>query len=131
MASVSNLAIVGNQVLLPAGQTATQTVTLTGLHSIGNNQCAEVMTVVINISAFTSGTLTVAVSGVTATAYTYSILSSAALAAAATTALQIAPSLTAATNLAANAIVPGSVQVVATVSGGASLTYGIDYFLGT
>lgn len=130
MATVTNASALGNQTLLAAGQTATQTVNLTGLHAVGNNFAAHYLVLVVNISAFTSGTLTVATSGVSAAAYTNTLLTSAALGAAATTALQMGPSLPATANLSANVVLPSQVQVVATVSGGGSLTYGIDYFLG-
>ena len=128
MATVTQPGYLGNQVLLAAGQGATQTVTLNGLHEVGNGIPARSLILVINISAYTSGSLTVAVSGVTASAYTYSILTSAALAAAATTTMSMAPSLTTASNTVANVVIPASVQVVATYTG--SLTYGIDYILG-
>jgi hypothetical protein len=114
-----------NGVLLAAGQSATTTTDLVlspGCESRG-------LVLAVNVSAFTSGTLTVVVSGVTSSAYTYTILTSAALGAAATTVLRISPSLTAATNTTVNDVVPQIVQVVATVSGGGVLTYGIDYIL--
>lgn len=130
MATVTNAAALGNQVLLAAGQTATQTVNLTGVHALGNTLVGRKLVVVVNISVFTSGTLTVAINGVSASAYSYAILTSAALGAAATTPVQVGPGLPATANVSANAVLPSQVQVVATVSGGGSLTYGIDYFLG-
>lgn len=108
---------------LAAGQTATQSnVALT------NYNAAELL-VVINISAFTSGTLTVAVSGTTSSSYSIPLLTSAALGAAATTVLQIGPGLPTTANLSANMPLPRNLLLTATVSGGGSLTYGIDYVL--
>ena len=114
-----------NGVLVAGGATATTTTDLVlspGCESRG-------LVLAINISAFTSGTLTVTVSGVTSSAYTYTIVASAALGSAATTTLRISPGITAATNVSVSDVVPQIVQVVATVSGGGVLAYGIDYIL--
>ncbi len=83
--------------------------------------------IIVNISAFTSGSLTVAINGITSSGYSYPILTSAALAAVAVTPLRIFPGATASANAVANDMVPRSLQVVTTVSG--TLTYGIDYEL--
>jgi hypothetical protein len=83
--------------------------------------------IVVNISAFTSGSLTVTINGITSSGYTYPILTSTALAAVAVTPLRIFPGGTAAANAVANDMVPRTLQVVTTVTG--TLTYGIDYEL--
>jgi hypothetical protein len=83
--------------------------------------------IIVNISAFTSGSLTVAINGITSSGYSYPILTSAALAAAAVTPLRIFPSATPTANAVANDMVPRTLQVVTTVTG--TLTYGIDYEL--
>lgn len=88
---------------------------------------AQRLAVVINISAFTSGSLTVAINGVTSSGYTYPLLSSTALAATGVTPLRIGPALAPSANAVSNDLLPRTVQVVATVSG--TLTYGIDYVL--
>ncbi len=49
--------------------------------------------IIVNISAFTSGSLTVAINGITSSGYSYPILTSAALAAAAVTPVGVAPVL--------------------------------------
>jgi hypothetical protein len=83
--------------------------------------------IVVSISAFTSGSLTVAISGATSSGYSYPILTSTALAAVAVTPLRIFPGATASANAVANDMVPRTIQVVTTVSG--TLTYGVDYEL--
>lgn len=89
---------------------------------------ASKLVIVVNISAFTSGSLTVTINGTSSSSYTYPLLTSAALAAVAVTPLRIFPGATASANAVANDMVPRTVQVVTTVSG--TLTYGIDYELG-
>jgi hypothetical protein len=83
--------------------------------------------IVVNISAFTSGSLTVAINGISSSGYSYPILTSTALSATGVTPLRIFPSATPSANAVANDMVPRSLQVVTTVSG--TLTYGIDYEL--
>lgn len=131
MAVVTQAGYLGNQQLLAGGQNATQTVNLTGLTGMGNSLPARYLYLWVNISSFTSGTLTVVVNNISTNAYVGALLTSAALGAAATTGLQVGPGLATTTNLSANAVLASQVQIVATVSGGGSLVYGIDYYLGT
>lgn len=83
--------------------------------------------IIANISAFTSGSLTVAINGITSSGYSYPILTSTALSATGVTPLRIFPGATPSANATANDMVPRTLQVVTTVSG--TLTYGIDYEL--
>lgn len=108
--------------ILAAGQTTTAT----SATQVSYN--AKKLAVIINISAFVSGTLTFTVNALTSSGYTYPILVSTALAATGITVLRIFPGATAATNVAANDFVPRSFNVV--VTGTFSATYGVDYNLG-
>lgn len=108
-------------VVIAAGATASNAGVTTTTYN------ANKAVIIINISAFTSGSLTVAVNGITSSGYSYPILTSTALAAVAVTPLRIFPGATASANAVANDMVPRSLQVVTTVSG--TLTYGIDYEL--
>lgn len=130
MATVTNAAVLGNQVLLAAGQTQSQTVNLTGLHALGNNFCAQHLIVMINIATYTAGDLAVTISGVSASAYTWTILSVSSLASAATTVLQVGPGLTNASNATEAAILPSEIQIAAALTSTPNMVYGIDYYLG-
>ena len=105
---------------IPDGTAATTTLQLQNL-STGAG-----LILLVTLANYVSGTVTVVVSGVSSNGHTWPILTSTALGAAGTTELQIAKGIPAAINLAANALMPPNIQVVATVSGGASLTFGID-----
>lgn len=108
--------------LIAAGATTTQTVTLTTYN-------ARALTLVVNVSAYASGTINLAVNGVTSSNYTYSLLSSiTGLVATGTSVYRIGIGLTPSAGLVANDVLPRTVQVV--VSGTFSATYGIDYVLG-
>jgi hypothetical protein len=107
--------------IIGAGATTAQT------SSTQTSFNAAKMAVVINISAFTSGTLTFTVNGITSSGYTYPILVSTALGATGTTVLRIFPGATAAANASVNDLVPRSFNVV--VSGVFVATYGVDYEL--
>ena len=103
--------------LIPAGTTAPANVQVT-------NVIVHALALVVNISAFTSGTVTVSVSGQTASGYPYPIITSAALAATGTTVLRIGQALTAVANTTVNDLVPQNLLI--TVSGAFVATYGID-----
>lgn len=106
--------------LIATGTSTTQTnITLTTYN-------ATKLVLLVNITAATVATLTVAISGVS-TNYTYPILTSTALATVALTALRVFPGSTVTTNLAANDVVPRTISVTATVTG--TIAYGIDYVL--
>lgn len=85
---------------------------------------AHAFALVVSVSAFTSGTVTVQVFGQTASGYTYPIITSAALAATGTTVLRIGQGLAPVANQSVNDIVPQNLLV--TVSGAFVATYGID-----
>lgn len=104
--------------LVAAGTTTTQTVSFTTFNARG-------LAVVVDISSFTSGSLTLAINGVTASGYTYPLFSSiSALTATGITVYRVGMGLTPAAGAYANDVLPRTVQIVATVSG--TLTYGID-----
>lgn len=107
-------------VVVPAGTTSSQQLTLTGN--------LERAVVVVNISAIVPGSLTVALNGLTPSGYSYPILTSAALVAVGTTPLRIGPDLVAVANQTVDDVVPRQLQVVATVVG--SVTYGVDVIAG-
>lgn len=106
--------------VIAAGTTSTQT----GIALTTYN--AKKLVLVINISAG-AGTLTVAINGTTASAYSYNILTSTALTGVATNELRVFPGATPASNLVANDVVPRNLSITATVVG--TITYGIDYIL--
>lgn len=108
-------------VVIAAGATATNA----GVSITTYNASKAV--IILNVSAYTSGSLTVAVSGVSSSGYTYPILTSAAIAATGVVPLRISPALTASANAVTNDILPRTIQVA--VSGTFSATYGIDYEL--
>lgn len=82
--------------------------------------------VVVDITAYTSGSLTVTISGKDrVSGKTYTLLASAALAAAATTVLTVYPGLTAAGNLTATNVLPDLWQVTCAVGDATSITYSI------
>lgn len=79
---------------------------------------------VIDITAYTAGSLTVTVQGYDpASQKKYTILASAALAAVATTVLRIGPALTAAANLVANDALPMEFNVLFDHADATSITY--------
>jgi hypothetical protein len=107
-------------VLASAARTTLQNV------PIDNNGGAKYMDLVIDITAYTAGSLTVTVQGVDpASGKKYTILASAALAAVATTVLRIGPALTAAANVAANYSLPAQLNVSVAVGDATSITYSI------
>jgi hypothetical protein len=109
-------------VVIAAGATTTQT----SATQISYN--ANKLAIAINISAFTSGTLTFTVNGITSSGYTYPLLVSTALAATGLTVLRIFPGSTPSANAVANDVIPRSYNVV--VTGAFVATYGVDSVLG-
>jgi hypothetical protein len=110
---------VEESVLIPAGTTTTQTAVQLGAVDFKS------LALVVNVTAGTS--VTVTVTGVTASGYTYTLLTSAALAPTSTTALTIGPGLPVTANVSANTILPRFITVTATVNTAA--TFGVDYIL--
>lgn len=109
-------------VVIAAGTTSTQTnIALTTYNARG-------LTLVVNVSAVSGGSITVAINGTTASSYQYPLLTSVALNTVAVTPLRIFPAATVAANTASNDVLPRNVQVTVTVTG--SITYGVDYVLG-
>ena len=83
--------------------------------------------VVVNISARTGGTLTVTVSGLSASGAKWTLLASAGLTSVATTTLTISPDITASANAIAQAVVPSCIQIDAVSSSTPSgLSYTVD-----
>lgn len=107
--------------LVPTATTATSTTDL--LLSPGCEVRGLILVVGIASGA---GSVTVVISGLTSSGFTYSILTSAALSGAGNTPLYLNPSAPAViANTTAIAMVPSQLQIVATVSG--TTSYGIDY----
>jgi len=84
----------------------------------GNN-----LLVVVNIESG-AGTVTVTIKGVTSSGYKYTLLASTALTGVGVTALEIGRGATPAANLAANRIVPPTVEITTVVTG--TISYGVD-----
>jgi hypothetical protein len=109
--------------LIPPGTTATKSANV-----FTDVSFEASLSIVIDVTAFTSGTLTVSLQGKTSSGTLYPILTSAALAATGVTVLRVAQGLTAVSNLTANDMLPNEMVVTCTVSG--TLTYGIDVVIG-
>lgn len=108
-------------VVIAAGTTATNA----GVNVTTYNASKAV--IILNVSAYTSGTITVTINATTSSGYSYPLLVSAAIGATGVTPLRIFPGATASANAVANDMVPRTIQVVTT--GTFSLTYGVDYEL--
>jgi hypothetical protein len=109
-------------VVVAAGATTGSTTTITTYN-------ARELVLVVNVSAYTSGTINLAVNGVTVSSYAYPLLSAiTGLTASGVSTYRVGIGLTPAAGLVANDVLPRSVQVV--VSGTFSATFGIDAVLG-
>lgn len=109
-------------VIVAAGTTTTQSVT-----TITYN--AKQAAIIINVSAYTSGTINIAINLLSSSGYSYSPFASiVGLAAAGTVIYRIGPGLTPVAGLTANDILARSLQVI--TSGTFVATYGIDVNLG-
>lgn len=107
--------------VIAAGATSGSSVTTTTYN-------ARSMAIIINVSAYTSGTITVAINGITSSNYSYPLISSiTGLAATGVSIYRIGPGLTPSAGLVANDLLPRSVQVV--IGGTFSATFGVDYEL--
>lgn len=116
MSNLVDQAVIASTVVSAAGTVTKQ------VDTAGARSCV----VVINVTAFSTGTLTVTVSGLSAQGVPWTILASTALAAVATTTLKIGPGLPVAANASANDVVPGNLQISAAAATSPSLTYTID-----
>lgn len=85
--------------------------------------------VIVEVTAWTAGSITVTIQGVTPTGATYTILTSAALVATGVVRLRVSPSLVAVTNLAANDLVPDKFRVHVAVADATPITYSISAYL--
>lgn len=86
------------------------------------------LAIVLNVSAVSTGTVTVTIDGTTASGYQYNILTGAAVSTTGVVVYRAAPALTAAANAVAQDIVPRNIRVSTAVTG--TITYGVDYILG-
>lgn len=135
MATLQLNASMGSNPLISAGATGAggNIVTqLNGLHSLGEGMTQPGIVLVVSITAYTSGSLTVMIQGVSGSGYIYpsaagGILSSAALGAAAVTSLSIGAGLPVTSNVSANVLVPNALLITATCATTPVFTYGIDY----
>ena|SRR5271166_2047592 len=105
--------------LIPAGTTTTQTNIPLGCSS------SKYVAIVTKVTAGTSVTITI--SGITASGFTYVLLTSAAVASGTTIEIQVGPNLPVTANVSANAILPPNLLITATVN--TSATFGVDYIL--
>jgi hypothetical protein len=108
--------------LIAAGTTSTQTgITLTTYN-------ANKLELFINVASATAATLTVAINGISSSAYSTNLLTSTAIATTGLTVLRIFPGATATANSVANDMIGRTISITATVTG--TIQYGIDYGLG-
>lgn len=107
--------------VIAAGATSTNA----GVSLITYNASKAV--IIVNIASATAATLTVQINGITASGYSYPILTSTALATVAVTPLRIFPGGTPTANSVANDMIPRTLQIATTVTG--TISYGIDYEL--
>lgn len=123
--------IVDNYNAYPKSGIVAPSAARTTLQNFGDASCvgAGGLIVVVEITAFTAGSITVTINGVTPTGTLYPILVSAALAATGVTRLQISPSLTAVANLKANDLLPDVIRITVGVGGAQSITYSISAVL--
>ena len=107
---------------------AARTTTQTSADLVNYN--ADALIVVVDITAYTAGSLTITIDRKDETSGKYiNMLTSAALAAQATTTLQVGPVIAAAANTIALAYMPRTFRIVATVGDATSITYSIGYSL--
>lgn len=107
---------------------AARTTTQTSADLVNYN--ADALIVVVDITAYTAGSLTITIDRKDETSGKYvNLLTSAALAAQATTVLQVGPVIAAAANTIALAYMPRTFRIVATVGDATSITYSIGYSL--
>ena len=98
--------------------------------ALDNLNGAHYLDLVIDITAYTAGSLTVTVQGVCpVSSKKYTLIASAALAAAATTVLRLGPALTAAANLTVNYACPPKMNVNIAVGDATAITYSISAVL--
>lgn len=121
---VANLeGITESDVLVVAGATTTQTLTIT-------NERATRLVLVLNTATASGGnTVQITVNGITQQNFVYPLLVGIAVATIAVTPYRVGPALTPSANAVANDVLPRTIQVVVTVVG--TVSYGIDYMLGT
>lgn len=82
--------------------------------------------VVVDVTTYTAGSLTVTIQGKDrASGKYYTLLASAALAATGTTVYTVYPALTAAANVTASDVLPESWRVITAVGGSQSITYSV------
>ncbi len=113
--------IAAGAVLIPAGTTTTQTVTLSGAN-------LQHIAAVLGVSAVAGGTVQVTLNGITPSGLVYPLLVGLAVGATGVTPYRIGPGLTPSANAVADDLVPQVIQVVATTAG--SITYGVDLVAG-
>lgn len=109
-----------------AGTTATIGTTAVSSVDVQTGNAVKAV-IILNIASYTSGSLTVTVSGVTAQGFVYTLLASAAVSATGQTVLRIFPGATPSANAVANDAIPRVMRIA--VSGTFVATYGLDYQL--
>lgn len=111
-----------NRILIPIGTTpVAETI------DFQTPDCVSLI-VTVTLEAYTSGSVTVTINGVSASGEAKLLLASTALGAAATTVLRVCPVgvLAASANVVANAPVPPTCQIAVTVSSPVGITYHVD-----
>ncbi len=109
--------------------TTTRTVTAATGGTVNNSVAldqAHSLIVVINITGYSAGTLTVTIKGSSATGAQWTILASNALSANGVTVLRVSPNLAASANVTAQDIVPPNIVISAVAASSPVFTYSID-----
>lgn len=119
------LPLASRHVISQAVTASTPTANLTQAPSVAVDQ-ARSLAVVINITGYSAGNLTVTIKGSSASGATWTILTSAALSANGTTVLRISPDLAASANVTAQDIVPPNLVVSAVSATSPVFTYTVD-----
>lgn len=108
--------------LLPS---AARTATPNQQQVVFNGDVDEIV-VVLNVTAYTAGSVTVKVEGVDPLSQAaYPLLTGTAVAATGATTLEVSPTMTAVANAVGQHVVPSTIRVTATHAGGTTATYSL------
>lgn len=115
----------------PRAATVAASAARTTVQDFGDTECrgAGGLIVLIDVTAWTAGSITVTVNGVTPQGKTYPLLASAAIVATGVVKLSISPSLTAVANSKANELLPDLVRIHVAVADATPITYAISAVL--
>lgn len=123
--------IADNQISYPKLGLVCASAARTTAQDFGDGSCtgASGIIVLVNVTAWTAGSLTVSVLGYTALGATYTIATTAALVATGVVRLRISPGLTAAANQTVADLVPDRIRIHCAVADATPITYDISLVL--